>query len=150
MRVPTKQRVCYTKGMKEMLVAYQEFFLVVSLASLVMFVASLAALPWLVAGIRTDYFLILAGQKDHRDPPQKHPVATLLKNMIGLLVFAMGIIMLFIPGQGLLTMVAGLVIMEFPGKSRVILFLVRKPGVQKGLNWLRQKKGAPALQFPRD
>ena len=39
-----------------------------------------------------------------------------LKNSVGLILVCLGIVLLFIPGQGLLTIFAGLMLMNFPGK----------------------------------
>ena len=116
--------------------------------SLVTFVASLAALPWLVALIPEDYFL-----SEHRTPaPWKdaHPALRLLmigaKNLLGLALVLGGLVMLFIPGQGLLTMAMGLLLMDYPGKYRLERRLVAIPAIQGGLNWLRQRRGLPPLR----
>ena len=116
--------------------------------SLVTFVASLAALPWLVALIPEDYFL-----SEYRTPaPWKdaHPALRLLligaKNLLGLALVLGGLVMLFIPGQGLLTMAMGLLLMDYPGKYRLERRLVAIPAIQGGLNWLRQRRGLPPLR----
>lgn len=122
--------------------AYQDLFLWLSFLSLVFFLGSLAAVPWLVGRLPRDYFLD-PGKKSGRNP-----IRFVLRNGIGLVVFLMGIIMLFVPGQGILTMVAALVIMEFPGKSHLIRTMVGFEKVRSGLNWLRRKKGRAPLRFP--
>ena len=35
----------------------------------------------------------------------------------------------------------------FPGKDALILLLVGKAAVQKGLNWVRRKRGQPEFVF---
>jgi hypothetical protein len=55
--------------------------------------------------------------------------------------------MLFIPGQGLLTMLIGLMLIWFPGKYRLEKRIIHRPGVLKGINWLRKKRGNLPLRI---
>lgn len=116
-------------------------------ASVATFVISLVALPWLVARIPPDYF---AHHKRHATPlKQRHPVIRLLlligKNLLGTILLAGGIIMLFVPGQGLLTMAMGLLLLDYPGKFALERRVARQHAVLSGLNWLRAKTGSPPL-----
>ncbi len=54
--------------------------------------------------------------------------------------------MLFIPGQGLLTMFMGIILIDYPKKYAVEKRLVSTPAVLKGINWLRKKAGKSALK----
>lgn len=118
-------------------------------SSLLVFIISLATLPWLVAKIPADYF-----SHDQRAPmpwKQAHPLVRALlltlKNILGWILLAGGIVMLFIPGQGILTMAMGLVLMDYPGKYVLERRLVSIPSIYKGLNWLREKRRAPPLRL---
>ncbi len=119
-----------------------------SIISLITFIASLLALPWLVSRIPEDYFL------HHRRNPtnmkQQHPVVrfSLLvgKNLLGLLLLFGGILMLFLPGQGLLTAAVGLLLLDYPGKYVLERRIVAQPSILKGLNWLRAKASHPPLK----
>ena len=71
-----------------------------------------------------------------------------LKNLIGALLLVLGVIMLFVPGQGLLTMLIGLMLMNFPGKYRLERWLVRRSGVLNSLNWLRRRRGRAPFKAP--
>jgi len=125
-----------------------QYFLVWSGAiSLFVFIASLLSLPWLVAQIPDDYFL-----PDKRQPAawkEQHPLVRLLalvgKNLIGLGLILAGILMLFLPGQGILTLVMGALMMDYPGKFQLERKIVKTPAVLKGLNWLRAKANKPPL-----
>ena len=68
-----------------------------------------------------------------------HAAGLVLKNALGLLLLACGIVMLVIPGQGLLTMLIGLMLMDFPGKRRLEARLVAVPSVRRSINWLRER-----------
>ena len=59
-----------------------------------------------------------------------------------------GILMIFMPGQGLLTILMGLALLNFPGKRSAELALARYPPVRKALDWIRQKANKPPFQIP--
>ena len=135
--------------MAEILHTYGNLLFWLSVGSAFLFCGSLAALPWLVGKLPRDYFLTLGSARRTRTRRYLFG-AVWLKNVLGFALVFMGFIMLFIPGQGVLTMVAGLVVMEFPGKARLILYLVRYGNIRSGLNWLRKKQGKAPLHFPSD
>jgi hypothetical protein len=55
--------------------------------------------------------------------------------------------MLFTPGRGFLTLPAGLLLMNFPGKCRLERWLVQRPGMLRSLNWLRTRRGKPPFRL---
>lgn len=122
---------------------------VLALVSLVMFFGSLVAVPWLVGRLPADYFLRHWQRVDNQR--SRHPVGRLLipllRNVLGGLLLLAGVAMLVLPGQGLLTMVIGLCLMDFPGKRKVLDWLVAHPAVQQGLNWIRRKRGKEVFVF---
>ncbi len=75
------------------------------------------------------------------------PVA-LLKNVLGLVLVAAGVVMLFLPGQGLLTLLLGTLLVDFPGKHVLILKWLTRPVVLKSLNRVRRWAGRPSLRMP--
>ncbi len=121
--------------------------LILSVVSVLTFVVSLAAIPWLVARLPRDYFLA------RRPAPatDRHPVIrlilTVLRNLIALVLVAGGVLMLFLPGQGLLTLIIGLSLLDFPGRHRLVRWLVSHARIQQGLNWIRARTGQPPLRF---
>ena len=50
-----------------------------------------------------------------------------------------------VPGQGLLTILLGVMLLDFPGKRRLELKIVSRPSVLKTVNSLRSKFGKPKL-----
>jgi hypothetical protein len=58
--------------------------------------------------------------------------------------------MLVTPGQGILTLLIGLMLMNFPGKYHVERWLVMRPGVMRGMNWLRARRGQALFDVPPD
>jgi hypothetical protein len=71
-----------------------------------------------------------------------------MKNVLGILLVALGGLFLVTPGQGLLTVLAGLVLINFPGKRALELWIIRFPLVLRAVNWLRGKRGREPLQVP--
>jgi hypothetical protein len=112
-------------------------------ASLLSAIATLLARPWVVTRLPEDYFN--HPERERWRQSKSEPVVALLlgllKNAVGALLLALGIVMLFTPGQGLLTILAGLLLMNFPGKYRLERWLVQRPGVLRSLNWLRTRRG---------
>lgn len=112
------------------------------------FVATLVLVPWLVLRLPADYFL-----QEQRQPMlwgARHPVLRLLvrilKNLLGLAVMLMGLAMLLLPGQGILSIVLGFLLLEFPGKFRMERWLVSRPPVLHAVNWLRTRRGREPIR----
>lgn len=117
--------------------------------SLLAFIATLIAIPWLVAKIPQDYFLTTRTPKAMRKSGTRKWLSVVLKNVLGLILLVAGVLMLVLPGQGILTIVLGLSLLDFPGKRPFIRWLVSKPVVYRPLDWLRRKRKAPPLDIPR-
>ena len=118
-----------------------------SVVSVFIFIISLLSLPWLVSLIPENYF-----SHQRRVPTpfgSYHPVIRLtlliLKNLLGIVLLIGGLLMLLIPGQGLLTIIMGMLLLDYPGKYQFERKVVRTPAVLRSLNWLRSKRGKPPL-----
>ncbi|MCS6897174.1 MAG: hypothetical protein NZM29_04310, partial [Nitrospira sp.] len=86
--------------------------------------------------------------KDH------HPVLRILglvaKNAIGTVFCFVGFLMLFLPGQGILTMLIGVSMLDFPGKRKLEAMLIGRPTVLNTINAMRAKFGKPPLTVAPD
>lgn len=118
-------------------------------ASVLIFLGSLVAVPLVVSRINADYF-----NREKRPPSRwanSHRAVRILlrigKNALGVVFVIAGLAMLVLPGQGLLTLLMGVLLIEFPGKYRFEKWLVRRPFVRTPVNWLRNKAGRPPLQL---
>jgi hypothetical protein len=118
--------------------------------SLLGLVATAAGVPWVVARLPHDYF-----NQAHRavwrlraEEPWYALLLGGVKNLVGALLVLLGVVMLVTPGQGLLTLLVGLLLMNFPGKYQLERWLVRRPGVLKALNWLRARRDQPPFDPP--
>lgn len=122
-----------------------------AVASLLTFIGSLVLLPVLAARLPEDYFV--DPQRHRSRLRQLHPavyvVVIVLKNLVGWVLVVAGIVMLVLPGQGLLTILVGLVLSDFPGKFALERRLAGRRNVLAAINWLRQRSGRPPLQSPK-
>ena len=118
------------------------------LASVTIFTLSLLSLPWLVAKIPEDYFLPKnrAGTRWKGNFPWVWLLMLVVKNVTGYLLLFSGFLMLFLPGQGILTMLTGLLLMDYPGKFKLERKIALSPAVLSKLNWLRGKAHQPPLK----
>lgn len=115
------------------------------------FVGSLIAIPFILVRLPPHYF-------DERHPrpwmENHHPIlrmtGLIIKNVVGLVFLLAGFAMLFLPGQGILTMLIGVSLMDFPGKRRLERKLVGRPAVLKTINMMRAKFDRPPLTVAED
>ena len=56
-----------------------------------------------------------------------------------------GAAMLVLPGQGILTILAGVMLLDFPGRHRLVCWIVTRHAVLNSLNWVRRRAGRPEL-----
>ncbi len=131
--------------------AHQGVLLSLAGLSMLMFIGSLLALPFFLARIPEDYFADPqrhAGRLKHL-----HPVfyiaLRMIKNLIGWILVLAGVLMLVLPGQGILTIIMGLVLSDFPGKFALERRLASNHRILNGINWIRRRGGHGPLLPPR-
>ena len=115
-------------------------YVVALVVTLVILAAMLATLP-------PNYF-----RDDFTETPLRKAgalgvVKRLVKNAIGLVLIVLGALLSLpgIPGQGVLTMLVGLMLVDFPGKRALEKKLVARRGVLETLNRVRAWVGRPPL-----
>ncbi|MGF1642838.1 MAG: PGPGW domain-containing protein [Thiotrichales bacterium] len=120
--------------------------------SVVTFLASIILIPWLVISLPEDYFVDRQRHlsRMHQRHPVRYHVIRVAKNSLAVVLIAAGVLMLVLPGQGLLTILIGLSISDFPGKYPLERRLVRQPGIYRALNWIRDRYHKPPLWYPND
>ena len=123
-----------------------------AVGSLAMFVVSAVSLPWLLTRLPEDYFDKTAPTA--LPPWPRHRALycawRVLKNLLGAMLLVAGFVMLVTPGQGLLTIMAGLWLTDLPGKRRCERYLIGRPQVLASINWIRQKSGQPPLRVSKE
>ncbi|MEX0324981.1 MAG: PGPGW domain-containing protein [Puniceicoccaceae bacterium] len=111
-----------------------------------MFVVSIAAIPLIIAWMPEDYFVRISRKPFKRRPFRQ--VLRIFKNIFGLLLLLCGLILLLLPGQGILTIVIGISLIDFPGKHQLQLRLVRNPRIRQSIQWIRAKVHHKPLIIP--
>jgi Putative transmembrane protein (PGPGW) len=129
----------------------KDVWVVLGVVSGVLFIGTLIAIPILIVRLPNDYFI-----KNHRRTwlQNRHPVlrvtAYVIKNLIGCVFLLAGIAMLVLPGQGILTMLIGVSLIDFRGKQKLQRKLIGQPAVLRTINRIRQKFGRKSLVVKRD
>lgn len=122
-----------------------------TVVSLVFFVGSLIAIPYVLVRLPADYFDIRiprSWMENHH--PILRLVGHLVKNAIGAIFLFAGFLMLFLPGQGLLTMLIGISMLDFPGKRKIEAKIIGQQTVLGVINGMREKFGKPPLVLAPD
>lgn len=84
-------------------------------------------------------------------PPWKRTLAHIAKNIAGVLLIALGVVLSLpgVPGQGVLTILIGITLVDFPGKRRFEQRMMRRPALLHGANAIRRRFGkAPFVIEP--
>jgi hypothetical protein len=76
----------------------------------------------------------------------------ILKNLLGLFVLPLGIVMSLplVPGPGLVFVLLGLSLLDFPGKRALERALIRRPTVTRILTQMRARYGKPPFEVDKD
>jgi hypothetical protein len=133
--------------MIQLIKAHQTAILWLAGVSTIAFIATLIVVPWLIIRIPPDYFACRS-RLGHRSSHRHFVVRGALligKNLLGYVMIVAGIAMLVLPGQGLLTMLLGIILVDLPGKYRLERWIVARPPVFRSINWLRRRAGKEPL-----
>jgi hypothetical protein len=80
--------------------------------------------------------------------PRLSFLLTVIKNLIGGVFILAGLVMLVLPGQGLLTILIGITLTNFPGKYKLEQGLARRRSILRAMNWIRGKAHRTPLVHP--
>ena len=109
---------------------------------------SLVAVAIILVRLPADYF----HNPVHRVGPGGHPVRRwtliILKNVAGWAIIALGLALSLpgIPGQGLLTIFIGLMLVDIPGKYKLERAILGRPSILGAINRLRARFGRPPME----
>jgi hypothetical protein len=100
---------------------------ILTVTGVVMALASMMAIPWLLVRMPRDYFNTPSRPLHYRGPLAW--VVWVVRNVLALVLLAAGVLMLILPGQGILTILIALMVSTFPGKYRMERAIMRRPRV---------------------
>jgi len=117
---------------------------------LVTFLANIALVSFILVKIPADYF-----KESHKTEfwvgpnPALHAARMIGKNILGIFLIILGIILSIpgVPGQGLLTILLGVVLVDFPGKRHLERKLLSRQEIVKTIDRLRKKFDKPPLEL---
>lgn len=128
---------------------YKSFLWILAALSAILFLLSLLLIPLILIRIPEDYF-IRNKHKSDTERTTKSPRKILLKvlcNILGWFLLLCGVAMLLLPGQGILTILISLTLIDFPYKRRLEYYLISRPMVIKNINKLRKKGRVAPLRL---
>lgn len=106
----------------------------------------------LLVRLPPDYFVA----KTHPLPFANHPpalriAALIAKNLAGAALVFLGVLLSLpgVPGQGILTILLGIMLLDIPGKRRLEGAIVRRRVVHRAINRLRARFQKPPIVVPR-
>jgi hypothetical protein len=112
--------------------------------------AGIMLIPVVIVRLPADYF----APTEPRHVPARHSLVGLamavLKNAVGVALVLLGLFLSLplVPGPGVLAILFGLSLMNFPGKRRLEMKLLKLPGLLAGVNALRRRFGRAPLGLP--
>ena len=127
--------------------AYKNLILWFGSISLFVFLFSLLSIKWLVSLIPEDYFINKKDSKIKTNNILIWYIVLVFKNLIGYSLILGGIMMLVLPGQGLFTIIIGLMMSNYPGKYSLEKKFIAIPTILKSINWLRRKSNKPPIRI---
>ena len=118
--------------------------------SIFILIISIFMMVLIISFLPEDYFKsenrnLISSVQNSRYPLLKLLVL-ITKNFFGVLLLLSGILMLVLPGQGILTIITGLVFIDYPGKYKFERKLLRQKGVINSINWIRSRLSKPPLK----
>lgn len=114
------------------------------------FLINLAIVSIILVKLPADHFAKNRKTKFWSGPrPAIHAAKVIGKNIAGVLLVGLGVLLSLpgVPGQGLLTILLGVMLLDFPGRDRLEQKLLSKPSIVNTINNLRGRFGKPPLEL---
>ena len=126
-----------------------DIFFILGISSFVILVISALSIGFFIKKIPYDYFL--NNERGITNYKNNSPIfwiiILVLKNIIGYCLILGGILMLVLPGQGLLTILVGLMLSDYPGKFKLEKRIIKTKLILKTINWYRAKSNIQPIIF---
>ena len=116
--------------------------------SVLSFVATVVGVPWFFARLPEDYFSRRELRQIGVEGAQHSRWYVLVRvgrNLLGLVLLLAGLVMLVLPGQGVLTLLVAVLLVDYPYKRRLQRWLLGTAPVWRMVDALRRRAGRPPL-----
>lgn len=118
-------------------------------------IAYFIVISYIITQIDKRYFLRKQTSDDDGSEPHRLTsmnssvtcVIKIAKIIVGVCLLVVGLVMLVLPGQGLITMLIGLSLLPFPGKNKMEQNILSRRSVRSSLNWIRMKANKEPFIF---
>ncbi len=127
----------------EALNTHEQLFWLLGIGSIGLLVGTALLIPLAIILLPVDFFARIPEKPFTRRHPLVAFLLIILRNALGGVLLIAGIIMLFVPGQGLLTILMGLALIDFPGKHTLLLRMISNPRIYEAANGIRRWAGKP-------
>ena len=117
---------------------------------LITFGINLAIVSVILVKIPATYFHKSHSREFWKDSsPAIRLLGVIVKNALGVLLVALGVVLSLpgVPGQGILTILLGIMLLDFPGRRKLEHKLLSRPAVLNTINKLRHRFGKPPLKL---
>ena len=126
--------------------SYILFYL--GIISVLIFIFSIVGLRLFIIAIPSDYFINKKRVSALRDNSILLWVFyKIFKNIIGYIFIAIGLLALVLPGQGILMILIGLMMSDYPKKFDLEKKIIKINTVRKGVNWIRVKSNVEKIKL---
>jgi hypothetical protein len=118
--------------------------------SVVMFALSSAVVSFVLVKLPANYF---HSSHDREFLVHRHPILRAVgiaaKNVLGFVLVVLGVLMAVpgVPGPGVLSILLGIMLLDFPGKRTLETRIVSRPSINGAVNALRTRFGKPPLML---
>ncbi|MFP4070859.1 MAG: PGPGW domain-containing protein [Desulfovibrionales bacterium] len=141
----------FSPALEQWLDRHETLVWLLGLSSVIMFFGTLLGLVFIIVKLPPDHFV--RDYRKHPLVPIQNPIVwvvyLIVKNIVGIIFIVGGLAMLLLPGQGLLSLLIGISLTSFPGKRRLIRFIIRRKAVLRSANWIRRKFHRQPLIAPK-
>jgi archaellum biogenesis protein FlaJ (TadC family) len=141
----------FLERLQQFVRAHEVIFGVATGLSVILLLGALIAVPIVVVRLPADY-LVHSRRKTLSRRVRRAEVAILLiglKNILGIFLILLGLIMLLTPGQGLLAILTGISVSNLPGKYHMECWIITRRPIWKSVQYLRRRFGRVPLEYPR-
>jgi hypothetical protein len=123
-------------------------FFYLGILSILIFVFSIFGLRLFIIAIPSDYFI----NKKRVSALKNRSILLwiiyiVFKNIIGYVFIIMGLVALVLPGQGILMILIGLMMSDYPKKFDLEKKIITIKTVRKGINWIRIKSNVDKIKL---
>ncbi len=123
-----------------------EYWLWIAILSALTAICTFIGFTAFIISLPEDYFR--HGTHVHRI---RNPIIRIslrvLKNVVGVITIIAGLVMTITPGQGLVAILVGVILCDFPGKQKLERKLIARPLVLNTLNKIRSRFNRPPIEL---